>query len=215
MQNRIHGIISDVVFEARSLEGMPDAEAHMEQIRQIAGDQIEGMTPTVVVPAMLSFQLRRQLDDAAGAIDRHRRGDAGRASAISARICNIRPTARRRLSCSSSARAASTRRDHQGGEEIAASGTQMRAPAGNAAARSARPMQEVPAGDVPSRTTRLPQGRRRRPIPSPSTASEAGGHLRSGQGAAYRRGPGHRHGQLSHAQGRRPLSACCRATTSS
>ena len=27
----------------------------MEQIRKIAGDQIEGMTPTVVVPAMLSF----------------------------------------------------------------------------------------------------------------------------------------------------------------
>ena len=28
----------------------------MEQIRKVAGDAIEGMTPTVVVPAMLSFQ---------------------------------------------------------------------------------------------------------------------------------------------------------------
>ena len=26
MQNRIHGILSDLVFEARSLDGMPDAE---------------------------------------------------------------------------------------------------------------------------------------------------------------------------------------------
>ena len=56
MQNRIHGILSDMVFESRSLEGIPDAEWHMEQIRKVAGDQIEGMTPTVVVPAMLSFQ---------------------------------------------------------------------------------------------------------------------------------------------------------------
>ena len=56
MQNRIRGIISDLVFEARSLEGMRDADWHMEQIRQVAGDSIEGMTPAVVVPAMLSFQ---------------------------------------------------------------------------------------------------------------------------------------------------------------
>ena len=26
MQNRIHGILSDVVFESRSLDGMPDAD---------------------------------------------------------------------------------------------------------------------------------------------------------------------------------------------
>ncbi len=33
----------------------------MEQIREVAGDEIEGMTPTVVVPAMLMFQYQRQL----------------------------------------------------------------------------------------------------------------------------------------------------------
>ena len=76
MQNRIHGILSDVVFEAHSLDGLPDAEWHMEQIREVAGDDIEGMTPTVVVPAMLSFRVRRQVDHAAGAADRHRRDDA-------------------------------------------------------------------------------------------------------------------------------------------
>lgn len=58
MQNRIHGILSDMVFEARSLEGFRDAEWHMDQIRQVAGDDIAGMSPTVVVPAMLSFQFR-------------------------------------------------------------------------------------------------------------------------------------------------------------
>ena len=56
MQERIHGIISDVVFEARSLEGMRDAQWHKDQIQKVAGDQIEAMTATVVVPAMLSFQ---------------------------------------------------------------------------------------------------------------------------------------------------------------
>ena len=35
---------------------MPNAEWHEEQIRQVAGDQIEAMSATVVVPAMLYFQ---------------------------------------------------------------------------------------------------------------------------------------------------------------
>ncbi|MFH1922757.1 MAG: FtsX-like permease family protein [Planctomycetota bacterium] len=57
MQNRIHGILSDVVVEARSLDGFPDPEWHMDQIYQAAGNSIEGMTPTVVAPAMLHFQV--------------------------------------------------------------------------------------------------------------------------------------------------------------
>jgi len=56
MQNRIHGILADVVVDSRTMEGMRDAEWHMEQIRQVAGDQIEAMTATVVVPAMLSYR---------------------------------------------------------------------------------------------------------------------------------------------------------------
>ena len=57
MQNRIHGILSDVVVESRRLEGFADADWHMQQIKAVAGDAIEGMTPTVAVPAMLSFRL--------------------------------------------------------------------------------------------------------------------------------------------------------------
>ena len=56
MQNRIHGILADVIVESRNLGGMPDADWHMERIRQVAGGEIESMTPTVAVPAMLSFQ---------------------------------------------------------------------------------------------------------------------------------------------------------------
>jgi lipoprotein-releasing system permease protein len=57
MRDRIHGILSDVVLEHRSLNGFPDPEWHMEQIRRVAGDSIAGMTPTARVPALLSFRL--------------------------------------------------------------------------------------------------------------------------------------------------------------
>jgi len=57
MRNRIHGILSDVILESRSLDGFADAEWHMAQIRKVAGDSIEGMTATVAVPAMLNFRV--------------------------------------------------------------------------------------------------------------------------------------------------------------
>jgi lipoprotein-releasing system permease protein len=60
MRNRIHAILSDVVFESHGLEGFPDADWHMQRIREIAGDSVEGMTPTVHVPAMLNFQYHGQ-----------------------------------------------------------------------------------------------------------------------------------------------------------
>ncbi len=60
MQTRIHGILSDIVFESHSLSGFQDPQWHIEEIERAAGDQIAGMTPTVAVPAMLSFQVRGQ-----------------------------------------------------------------------------------------------------------------------------------------------------------
>ena len=57
MQNRIHGILSDLVIECLGLGGFPDPEAHMREIRRVAGDDVLGMTPTVVVPAMLSYRV--------------------------------------------------------------------------------------------------------------------------------------------------------------
>jgi len=60
MRNRIHGILSDIVFESRSMNGFADSNLRMEEIRKIAGEYIEAMTPTVVVPAMLNFQVGDQ-----------------------------------------------------------------------------------------------------------------------------------------------------------
>lgn len=60
MHNRLHGILSDLVFESHSLGGLPDPQWHEQEIRKALGDQVAGMTSTVQVPAMLSFQVRGQ-----------------------------------------------------------------------------------------------------------------------------------------------------------
>jgi lipoprotein-releasing system permease protein len=60
MQERIHGILSDLVFESLSLDGFPDSERRMAEIREVAGEYIAGMSPTVHVPAMLGFTVGTQ-----------------------------------------------------------------------------------------------------------------------------------------------------------
>ncbi len=60
MQGRMNDILSDVIVTSRSLEGMPNPEWHMEEIRRIGGDQVVGMTPTAQVPAMLGYYSRGQ-----------------------------------------------------------------------------------------------------------------------------------------------------------
>src|SRR3990172_2432715 len=60
MQERIHGILSDLVFESQSLDGFPDADRRMEEIRKVAGQYIAGMSPTVHIPAMLGYSVGSQ-----------------------------------------------------------------------------------------------------------------------------------------------------------
>ncbi len=54
---RLNGILSDIVFESHSLDGFPDPDWHKEQIREILGEDVVGMTATVHVPAMLSIPI--------------------------------------------------------------------------------------------------------------------------------------------------------------
>ena len=58
MHTRLHGILSDIFFESYAVEGMPDPEAHMAEIKRICGDDIQGMTATIQVPAMVMIPLR-------------------------------------------------------------------------------------------------------------------------------------------------------------
>ena len=56
MRDRIHGILADVIVETNNLAGEKDADKHMSLIRSAAGEFVEGMTATVEVYGMLSFQ---------------------------------------------------------------------------------------------------------------------------------------------------------------
>jgi lipoprotein-releasing system permease protein len=55
MRSRIHGILADMVVESQSMDGTYDPDRLMEQIRAVAGDHIEAMSPTVEVYGMMSF----------------------------------------------------------------------------------------------------------------------------------------------------------------
>ncbi|MFM7059298.1 MAG: FtsX-like permease family protein [Planctomycetota bacterium] len=55
MRDRLHNFLSDIVIESRGTEGIPDANAQMERVRQAAGHYIAAMTPTIEIPGMMTF----------------------------------------------------------------------------------------------------------------------------------------------------------------
>src|SRR6478752_1603990 len=55
LRSRLHGILSDVMVEAPDLNGFPDADGVMEQIKNTVGDRVEAMTPVMEVPGLLNF----------------------------------------------------------------------------------------------------------------------------------------------------------------
>lgn len=57
MEVRLQGMLGDVVIDARSMDGVPDAAAHMETIRRTVGDAVVGMSPTVHVPSLMYFEV--------------------------------------------------------------------------------------------------------------------------------------------------------------
>ncbi|MBL8795052.1 MAG: ABC transporter permease [Planctomycetia bacterium] len=62
LRDRLHGLLSDVVVEGMTLDGFPHGKQHVERIRQSPiGDQIEAMTSTVEIFAMLQFRYRGQM----------------------------------------------------------------------------------------------------------------------------------------------------------
>lgn len=56
MRSRIQGILSDIIIDSRSMNGVFDPEGHKELIRKLAGKYITGVTATVEVHAILSFK---------------------------------------------------------------------------------------------------------------------------------------------------------------
>jgi lipoprotein-releasing system permease protein len=60
MHIRLQSILSDIVVESHGLDGFPDADWHIAEIRKELGNDIQGITATVHVPAMLSYRVRGQ-----------------------------------------------------------------------------------------------------------------------------------------------------------
>ncbi|MDG2129843.1 MAG: FtsX-like permease family protein [Fuerstiella sp.] len=55
MRDRIHGFLADVVVESRSMSGIVDSTRQMAIVQDAAGEFIAAMTPTVEVPAMITY----------------------------------------------------------------------------------------------------------------------------------------------------------------
>lgn len=60
LRDRLHGLLSDVLVEAPSLEGFPDVNEKLRRIQSdpYLADRIEAMTPTMEVFAMIQFGYR-------------------------------------------------------------------------------------------------------------------------------------------------------------
>jgi len=61
MHVRLHGILSDVIVESHSMDGLVDPAWHMAEIRRVVGNDLAGTTAAVHVPAMLTMTVRGQV----------------------------------------------------------------------------------------------------------------------------------------------------------
>jgi lipoprotein-releasing system permease protein len=61
LRHRLHGLLSDVLVEAVTIDGFGDADFKMQRIRESAiGDKIEAMTPTLEILGILQVRYRGQ-----------------------------------------------------------------------------------------------------------------------------------------------------------
>src|SRR5580704_2144184 len=60
MRGRIQGLLSDIVIETNSLDGQRDAQEQFERARKVCGDKIAGMTATVEVWGLVTFNFGGQ-----------------------------------------------------------------------------------------------------------------------------------------------------------
>jgi len=56
MRDRIHGLLADVIIETISMDGVENPDALIAKAKEVAGDDIAGVTATVEIYGMLSFR---------------------------------------------------------------------------------------------------------------------------------------------------------------
>ena len=57
MQDRLHGILSDVEITAIGLDEIHNVDWHVKQIQEVAGDDLEALTTVVRVPSLMHFDV--------------------------------------------------------------------------------------------------------------------------------------------------------------
>lgn len=57
MRQRLHGILADVVVESYSIDGFYDSDEVMQRIKDVAGDQIAAMAPTMETFGLMKFRI--------------------------------------------------------------------------------------------------------------------------------------------------------------
>ena len=60
MQDRLHGLVSDIVIERHSGGGIPNPQYHIDEIKRLCGDEIVAHTANVHVPSMLNIEFNGQ-----------------------------------------------------------------------------------------------------------------------------------------------------------
>ncbi|WP_168563959.1 ABC transporter permease [Crateriforma spongiae] len=61
MHERLHGLASDILLESWASGGLPNPEFHVDEIRKVVGDDLEGVSYSVHVPAMLGIDHNGQV----------------------------------------------------------------------------------------------------------------------------------------------------------
>jgi len=60
MEDRLHGLVSDIVIERHAAGGIPNPQLHINEIVKVCGDDIIGYTASVHTPAMLNIDFNGQ-----------------------------------------------------------------------------------------------------------------------------------------------------------
>ncbi len=60
MRERLHGVLADVVVESRSLDGFGQPDEVMKLVREVGGDRVQAMAPTIEMYALLTFYVGDQ-----------------------------------------------------------------------------------------------------------------------------------------------------------
>ncbi len=58
MRDRLHGVLADVIVESRDIDGFRNSDEVMARIKQVGGDDVVAMAPTMETPALLKFSFR-------------------------------------------------------------------------------------------------------------------------------------------------------------